>query len=61
MHDHGRIIATAILPTRDIDGAIDFYRGLGFAVDRFSDRYALVLFEGHEVLHLEGASDTTKW
>jgi catechol 2,3-dioxygenase-like lactoylglutathione lyase family enzyme len=51
VHEH--IVATAILPTHDIDETIEFYRGLGFTVDRFSDRYALVLLDGHENVHLE--------
>ena len=52
MHEHP-VVATAILPTLDIDAAVEFYRGLGLTLDRFSDRYAMVLIDGHENIHLE--------
>ena len=57
MDHHHDVVATAILPTLDMDDAVAFYQGLGFHVDRFSDGYALVTLDGHEHSHLEVQSD----
>ncbi len=57
VHRDEAVIATAILPTVDLEASVAFYVALGFALDRFGPRYALVLYDGHELVHLQ-ASDS---
>ena len=54
MSHQGQIpISTPILAVQDVQAAVTFYERLGFTVDRFNPKYAIVSVEGHEVFHLE--------
>ena len=54
--ERNHIRATAILPARNIDTSAAFYAELGFVVDMFATDYALVLYEGRELLHLSASA-----
>ncbi len=47
-----RIVTKIIFPVADMDGALSFYRSLGFDVESFDGGYAWVRHRGEEILHL---------
>lgn len=46
------IVTKIIFPVTDMDEAVSFYRGLGFAVEGFDGGYSFVIHRGEEILHL---------
>ena len=50
--DHDHVVATAILQARDLDETAAFYVHVGLTVDVLDANYAIVVHDGHELLHL---------
>lgn len=47
-----RIVAKIVFPVADLEGSAEFYRSLGFRVQRGGPGYAWVTHQGEEILHL---------
>lgn len=52
-------VATPIFPVSELGAASDFYRSLGFEIVVYDRRYAFVVEDGTEILHLQVTSGRT--